>query len=160
MLLTYPGVTGEILASRLRARMERQRRVLYRDDPPSAWVLVDQLSLYREVGSAEVMAEQMQRLADIASLPHVRLQVMPAVAHPVNASELIIADDAAYVEHVAGGLVFTEQEAVGSLANLFSTIQVESFRASESVALIREVGDIWARHGASRVTATPTEDRA
>lgn len=160
MLLTYPGVTDEILAGRLRSRMERQRRVLMRDDPPSVWFLVDQLSLYREVGSADVMAAQMQRLADVAAMPNVNLQVMPAVAHPANASELIIADGAAYAEHVAGGLVFTEQETVSSLITLFNSIQVESFRASESLALIKEVGEIWATHGASPATATRTEDPA
>jgi hypothetical protein len=158
-LLTYPGVTDEILTSRLRARMERQKRVLMRDDPPAVWFIVDQLSLYREAGSPDVMAEQMQHLATVATMPNVKLQVLPAVVHPASAGELIVSDDAAYTEHNGGGLVFTEQETVATLANLFNTIQVESFRASESLALIKEVGEIWT-HGASPLTAVRTADRA
>src|SRR6266567_6313565 len=45
-------------------RMQRQRRVLSRDDPPRAWFVVDGLSLYRAVGSAQVMAAQMRHLIE------------------------------------------------------------------------------------------------
>jgi hypothetical protein len=34
--------------------MERQRRVLMRDDPPLAFFVVDEFALYRLVGSPEV----------------------------------------------------------------------------------------------------------
>lgn len=45
LLRTYPGVSDEVVAVRLANRMERQRRVLMRDNPPLSWFLVDQLSL-------------------------------------------------------------------------------------------------------------------
>jgi hypothetical protein len=159
LLETSPGVTGEIVAARLAARMARQRRVLMRDDPPSAWFLVDQLSLYRLVGSAEIMAAQMSHLAAVAARPNVTLQVLPAVAHPANASELIVTDSAAYAEHLAGGFVYTDEETVTRLARLFHTILSESYRASESAAMIEEVGQIWTA-GASPASQTPTADRA
>ncbi len=50
LLETAPAVTGEIVTARLAARMERQQHVLMREDPPLAWLLVDQLALYRLVG--------------------------------------------------------------------------------------------------------------
>ena len=40
LLRTYPGVSDEVVAARLASRMERQRRVLMRDDPPRTWFLV------------------------------------------------------------------------------------------------------------------------
>ncbi len=159
LLETSPAVTDEMVTARLAARMARQRRVLMRDDPPSAWFLVDQLSLYRLVGSAEVMAAQMGHLAAVAAMPNVTLQVLPAVAHPANASELIVTDTAAYAEHVAGGFVYAEEETVTRLARLFHTILSESYRASESAAMIEEVGQIWTA-GASPASQTPTADRA
>jgi Domain of unknown function (DUF5753) len=94
LLLTYPGVTDDQVTARLERRMERQRHVLARDDPPDTWFVVDQMALYRQVGSPEIMAAQMTRLAEIARLPHVKVQVLPAVAHPANASGFMIADDA------------------------------------------------------------------
>src|SRR6185437_11008364 len=134
LLQTAPAVTAEMVTARLAARMERQQRVLMRDDPPSAWFLVDQLSLYRLVGRTQIMAAQMSHLAAVAAMPNITLQVVPAVAHPANASELIVTDSAAYAEHVAGGYVFTEEETVTRLARLFHTLLSESYRASESAA--------------------------
>ena len=86
LLGTSLGATEEIIAARLAARMDRQRRLLARE--VQAWFIVDQLALYRLVGSPEVMAVQMRRLAEIAALPHATVQVLPAVAHPANASGL------------------------------------------------------------------------
>jgi hypothetical protein len=46
------------------------------------------------------MAAQVLRLRDVATMPKVTLQVLPPIAHNANASEFIIADDAAaYAEH-------------------------------------------------------------
>jgi len=130
-----------------------------RDDPPLAWLLVDQLALYRLVGSPEIMAAQMRHLLAVAGMPNVTLQVLPAVAHPANASELIVTDNAAYAEHVAGGYVFTEEETVTRLTRLFHTILSESYRASDSAAMIEEVGQKWTA-GVSPASQTPTADRA
>ena len=56
LLRTYPSVTADVVAVRLAARMERQRRLFSRD--LLAWFIVDELSLYRLVGSPEIMAAQ------------------------------------------------------------------------------------------------------
>jgi hypothetical protein len=100
----------------------------------------------------------MAHLADVASLPNVTLQILPAVAHPATQSGFMVADDAAYTEHVLGGLVFTEPETVTSLGRLFDTLRAESYRASESAAIIRRAGALWT--GESRATAEPTAETA
>jgi hypothetical protein len=158
-IAALPGVTTEVVAARLASRMERQRRVLYRkDDPPTIGFVVDHAALYRLVGSPEVMAAQMHHVASVASLAHVTLQVLPAIAHPATASELIIADNnAAYAEHLAAGGVYTEADTVAHLDRLFATIRAESYRASDSAAIIRKAEQTWI--GASPATAGLT-DRA
>ena len=51
LLGTYPGVSPDIVNARLAGRMERQRRVLLReDDPPSACYIIDHPALYRLSG--------------------------------------------------------------------------------------------------------------
>ena len=45
-------------------------------------------------------------------MPNVTLQVLPAVAHPANASEFIVTDDATYAEHVVSGYVFADDQTV------------------------------------------------
>jgi hypothetical protein len=156
LIAALPGVTGEMVTARLASRMERQRRVLMREDPPQVSCVVDHVALYRCIGSPEGMAGQMSRLAEVASLPNVTLQVLPGIAHPATASELIIADNnAAYVEHLAAGAVYTEGETVTRLEMIFATIRGESYRASESAAIIGKAGELWTA-GASPVTAGPT----
>ena len=152
LLETSVGATAEMIAARLAARMERQRRLFERE--AQAWFIVDQLSLYRLVGSPEVMADQMRRLAELAALPNVTVQVLPAVAHPANASGFIVTDDATLCEHVKGSFVYTDEQSVTSLARLFDTLRGECYRVSESLALLKEVGQIWT--GESQPTQTPT----
>ena len=159
LLKTLPGVSPDQLSARLGARMERQRRVLYRDPPPSIWLLVDEMALYRMVGSPETMTSQLAHLLELVTLPGVTVQVVPAAAHAVIASELIVIDGAAYAEHVAGGYVFTEPETVTSLGRMITGLQADCYRASESHELIRRVKAVW-ESGVNPLTAVLPADRA
>jgi hypothetical protein len=150
-----PHITQETATARLANRMQRQQRVMARDNPPTAWFIVDELSLYREVGSAESMAAQLRHLRDVAATPKVTVQVLPAIAHPVNASGFLMADDAVWIEHAAGGFVYTEEELVSGIALRFDSLRAESYRASESLALIERLEGIW-KAGASPLTRTAT----
>ena len=138
--------------------MERQRRVILRDSPPAACFVIDEMALYRLVGSPDIMAAQTRQLAAIAAMPDTTVQVLPAIAHPANASGFVIADDAAWCEHVAGGFVYTDQT-VRALLRLFDTLRSESYRASETAALLERMAQTWAT-GASPLTQTPTAETA
>ena len=155
-----PGTTPEAAAARLENRKERQRRVLGRDSPPKVTFVVDELALYRCIGSAEVMAGQVTRLREVAALPLTTLQVLPAVAHNANASGFIVADDAAaYAEHVAGGYVFTDEQTVTALAVRFDSLRGECMKVSESAALLERMAEQWAT-GVSPLTQTATAAHA
>jgi transcriptional regulator with XRE-family HTH domain len=143
LLATLPGATDETVAQRVATRMERQQRVLFRDEPPDALFLLDEVALYRVVGSADVMAGQMRHLLTVAALPNVTLQSVPLVAHAANASNLIIAGDAAYCEMLAGGYVFTDPQRVESLARRFDTLRSDSHRKTETVKVIEEMFESW-----------------
>jgi len=153
LLSTAPGVSDEIVGVRLASRMSRQRRILQRADPPRACWVIDHTALYRCVGSPEIMAGQMRHLAATAAVPAVTVQVLPAAAHPATQSGFMVADSAAYAEHVAGGYVFTDQETVTSLECLFDMLRGECYRVSESLAIFGRAGDLWT--GASQATAGP-----
>jgi hypothetical protein len=154
VLATSPGVSEEQLSQRLASRMERQQRVLFREEPPQALFLVDELSLYRCVGSVGVMAEQMGHLAGVAALPHVTLQLVPPVEHPATASGFIVAGDAAYTEHVVGGYAYTG-ERISPFLRLIDSLRGECRRVSESVGIIKEMKEIW-ETGASPPIPVPT----
>lgn len=148
------GVTPEIVATRLAARMERQRRLFNQEREVRAWLVIDQLALYRLVGTPQIMADQMRRLTEIAAMPNVTVQILPAVAHPANASGFIVTNDATLCEHVKGSFVYTDEQSVTSMEMLFDTLRGECYRVSDSLALLTEVGEIWT--GESQPTQTPT----
>jgi hypothetical protein len=114
-----------------------------------------ELSLYRQVGSPEVMAAQLGHLSAVAAMHTVTVQVLPAVAHCANASEFIVTDDAAYAEHVAGAYVFTDTETVSALAVRFDTLRGECYKVSESSALLERMARTWTA-GVSPLTQTVT----
>jgi transcriptional regulator with XRE-family HTH domain len=159
LISVQPAITQETVSARLVSRMERQERVLKRHDPPSAWFVIDELSLYRAVGSAEAMAVQLRRLLEVAAMPTITIQVLPAVAHPVNASGFLMADDAVWIEHAAGGFVYTEKEVVSGIALRFDSLRGECYRVSDSLALIESLEGIW-KAGVSPLTRTATAETA
>lgn len=150
---TVPGVPADLIAARVRARMDRQHRILDRQNPPSVWIGVDESALFRLVGSPEIMADALGHLLAVARRPRVTVQVMPTVAHGATGSEIIVTDSAAYCEHPAGSFTYTDEETVTALDTLIASIQAESRRASESAQMIERVRDIWAT-GESPLSAT------
>ena len=159
LISVQPDITQETVSARVAARAERQKRVMVRDSPPSARFVIDELSLYREVGSPEVMASQLRRLLEVAAMPRVTVQVLPAIAHPVNASGFLMADDAVWIEHAAGGFVYTDEETISALAVRFDALRGECYRVSESAALLERLEAIW-KAGASPLTRTATAGTA
>jgi transcriptional regulator with XRE-family HTH domain len=151
LIAAEPGITSATAGTRLGARLERQRRVLGGAERPRVTLLVDEVALWRRVGSAPVMAAQMSHLADMAAVPNVTVQVMPAIEHPAVASGYVLSDDAAWCEHLASGGVFTDPDIVSNIAARHDSLRSECYRASESLAMIAEAGKAWAR-GASPLT--------
>jgi hypothetical protein len=49
---------------------------------------------------------------ETAAKPHVTITVMPAIAHAANASGFVLADDAAWCEHMAAGGAYTNPQIV------------------------------------------------
>jgi len=125
-----------------------------RAGPPAARFVIDEMALYRRVGSPGIMAAEMRHLSAVAALPNVTIQVLPAVAHPANASGFIVADDSAWCEHVKSGFVYTG-ESVRPLLTLFDTLRGECYRVSESAALFERMNGIWT-HGVRAAFQTPT----
>jgi transcriptional regulator with XRE-family HTH domain len=156
MLAIHPGATSEVVEARLKSRMERQKRLL-RDDGPTVILLLDMAALYRAVGSAEVMAGQCARLAEVASMDAVTLQVVPPVTIPLATASVMIAGTASYTENALTGSVYTDAETVHRLCRLFDSVRAEAIPASQSLAIIRRAGEQWRpTRSAHRRTAAAT----
>jgi len=150
MLSIHPGATAEQIQARLDGRMARQRR-LFRAGGPPVTLLVDMASLYRGVGSAQVMAAQCARLADLAARPGMTVQVVPPVTIPLATASLMITEAAAYTENALSGSVYTDEETVRWLRRMFDSVRAQARPASETRAILKKAEESWT--GASRATA-------
>jgi hypothetical protein len=91
ILTVEPGVTDDEVSARLAARLERQA-ILTRDDPPTAWFMVDEAALRRRVGSPEAMAAQLAHLAGVARLPNITIQVVPSTGESPHSWPIVRAE--------------------------------------------------------------------
>ena len=72
-----PASSEDDLDALVTGRLERQG-VLDRDDPPDLRVVLDESVLHRLIGSAKIMHDQLEHLADMSCRPMVTVQVIPA----------------------------------------------------------------------------------
>lgn len=103
---------------RVELRLQRQQRITG-TDPLELWVVVGETALRRCVGGPAVLRRQLGHVLELATLPHVTVQVMPldAGAYPAQVGPFVIlryshhADpDVVYLETHVGG-VYLEKEA-------------------------------------------------
>jgi transcriptional regulator with XRE-family HTH domain len=71
-----PWADDDEVERQLAARATRQA-VLTMADPLQVWAVLDEAALRRTVGGAAVMGAQLRRLAELAALPNVTVQVLP-----------------------------------------------------------------------------------
>lgn len=74
-----PNGSEEEVARRVELRLRRQS-LLEREDAPTLWVVMEEAVLHREVGSPQVMREQIERLLDVSERPHISLDIVPFAA--------------------------------------------------------------------------------
>src|SRR5512142_663161 len=75
-LLGHRAAPAEEIDRRVSLRLKRQD-LLTSPGPPRVWAVIDEAALRRPVGGGRVMRGQLDRLIEVAQLPHVTVQVMP-----------------------------------------------------------------------------------
>ena len=158
-LRTFPGATAEQVTERLSARMGRQA-ILTREMPvaPMVWFLIDEAALRRRTGSPVIMADQLERLLDLAELPNVTIQVVPDVAHAECTGGFALAEaangSAAYIETALTGQVFEDPAVILELSGRFDALRTEALRGTESLCLIEEGAREWRQQATGVLPAT------
>lgn len=109
-------------------------------------VVMDESCLHHAVGGPDVMAAQLERLVEIASLPNWMLQVSPfgigarrSFNLPVNLLTLSDRSVVAYAESQAQGHVEREAGSVTPLLTAYHQLQAEALSQAESVAMINQL---------------------
>jgi len=139
----------EVLDSLVTARLDRQQ-ILSRSEPPNLWVVLDEIVLHRLIGSPEIMREQLAHMAELAQLPHVSVQIVPASAgaHAGLAGAFTIAtsqagQDVMYIEAVEGQTV--ERDASVRKAGIaFDHVRSAALsRSASREVILRTVDERW-----------------
>ncbi|MEW1723298.1 helix-turn-helix transcriptional regulator [Streptomyces sp. NPDC093109] len=142
------GLPAATVDALVEVRLARQA-VLRATTPLRLHAVLDEAVLRREVGGPEVMREQLQRLAELARLPHVCLQVLPfAVGGYVGlAGPFVIftfpniADlDLVVLDHLTNSLYLERKEDLEAYRTAFRTMRGHALSTADSLDLIARIG--------------------
>jgi len=134
------------------ARMSRQS-VLDREPPLRLWTIVDEAVLHRPVGGHDVMAAQLDHIAEIAgNIPTVTVQVIPydVGGHPGMSGSFAVlgfddpaASDLVYMESRAGGLVLESEKDLTRFKVIFEDLRALALPPEGSISFVRQrAGDM------------------
>jgi transcriptional regulator with XRE-family HTH domain len=159
MALSPPAETDR----RVDVRMTRQRLLRREPGPLRLWAVIHEAALRCQVGSAAIMRAQYARLAELAGLPNVVLQVLPntAGAHPGTAGTFSILEfpgphdpAVAYVETLTGNLFAETDAEVHRYTLAFSHLSAMALGPGESRAFIARLAAARRPSGAGNGPAT------
>ncbi|MFD3530757.1 Scr1 family TA system antitoxin-like transcriptional regulator [Streptomyces sp. NPDC058664] len=136
-----PGRLEELVA----ARMERQR-ILEREHPPVLCVVLDEAVLYREIGGAEVMRNQLAHLLGFLDHPWIQVQVLPFEVgqHPGLLGSFTLLrfeddPDILYTESYDSGHMTADSQAIRERSVGYARLQASALSREVSAALIERV---------------------
>ncbi|NLU70081.1 Scr1 family TA system antitoxin-like transcriptional regulator [Streptomyces sp. HNM0574] len=149
-----PEASAGDIEKRVQVRMRRQERVNDPRNPLRLWAVLDESALRREIGGRQVMIEQLERLNEVARMPHVTVQVMPFKmgAHPgVNGQYAILefpdASDSSvvYLEGVTSDLYLEKAHDVQSYSVMYEHLRAEALNPDQTREFIEDVAKEYAR---------------
>jgi hypothetical protein len=146
-LLGHKAVPGEEIDRRVSVRMKRQD-LLGRPGSPQLWSVMDEAVLRRPVGGRRVMRAQVERLIEVARLPHVAIQVVPfrrgghaAVGGSFAVLRFAEAEvpDAVYIEHLTSALYLEKRSDVEHYMEVMNVLSAQALSPAATERFLRQV---------------------
>lgn len=141
-VVDFLGVPDDVPAG-VAKRMRRQQ-VLY-DGEHRYDVVLGEQALYTNIGGAQVMGEQIDRILRDMELPSLALGIVPAAAPvdmlPVHAFHLH--GEEVHVELVSSGLEVTEPSEVGLYREAFRRLDDAALHGDDAKGLLRKARAFW-----------------
>ncbi|MER7171948.1 helix-turn-helix domain-containing protein [Streptomyces mesophilus] len=133
----------------VQVRLARQD-VLRGEPPLELSAVIDEAVLRRPVGGYGVMGRQLRRLAEVARLPHVSLQVLPFAAggHVGLTGPFLIfsfpniADlDVVVLDHLTSSLYLERKEDLKAYSEAFNSLQEQALSTEDSLEYLTGIGE-------------------
>jgi transcriptional regulator with XRE-family HTH domain len=125
------------------ARLDRQS-ILVSEESPTLHVVLDETVLYREIGGAQVMYDQLMHLVKSVS-ERLTVQVIRSPVNPSRSGAFAIGavegGEVAYVETAVRGIVTSSREDIGCLNELWESIRSHAMSQEESLEFIKKVAE-------------------
>jgi transcriptional regulator with XRE-family HTH domain len=145
----FQDFTPERIEELVEVRMKRQQ-LLSRQPPLQLHIIFDEAVLRREVGGPAVMAEQLNRLIEVAKSQQIMIQVIPysVGAHPAMESNFSIFEfdgsaDVVYVEGLAGWLYLDRPGELNRYHEVFERLRKKALSPRESIELIAKIAALY-----------------
>jgi hypothetical protein len=144
--LGHRAAPPEEIDRRVNLRLKRQD-LLTRPEPPQVWSVIDEAALRRPVGGRAVMRAQLNRLIEVAALPHVTIQVVPFCrgGHAAASGSFTIlrfADpellDVVYIEQLTSALYLDNRDDVDHYLEVMNNLSAEALTPDGTARFLSE----------------------
>jgi transcriptional regulator with XRE-family HTH domain len=150
VLSKKPHTTKDELENLLSARLARQE-ILTADAAPLVYAVTDETALHRQLGSADVMREQLLHLVEASQQVNITLQVIPltAGAHIGLQGGCVIAEAAdrsstVFQDNISDGQVSENEDILSQVTQRFEALRADALSQGASADLIRKIAEeLW-----------------
>ena len=150
ILKIRPETTAEDVKELVDGRMERQA-ILFREDPPPprVWAVLTEHVLTMDIGNPAVMLAQVEHIAELARMPRINIQVLPAGRlHSGWNGAFAIAETGVppaivYLENASEGQTVEDPDMAESMTLLFDALRMEALTGSASLRFFEEAIQRW-----------------
>ena len=145
--LGHRNVSPDEIDRWVAVRMKRQE-LLTAADPPRVWSIMDEAALRRPVGGVTVMRAQLRRLAEVAELPNVTLQVVPfqAGGHDAAGGSFTIlrfsepdVPDVVYIEQLTGAIYLEKPTATDNYLDIMNRLSATSLSPAQTIPFFEDI---------------------
>jgi transcriptional regulator with XRE-family HTH domain len=140
-----PKDSAEMIDRTVAARLDRQQ-ILTGERAPMLWYVIAEGVLRHLVGGAAVMAGQLDKLIELASMPGIVVQVLPFTASdhagvdgPIAVYDFADAPSVCYTECYGGGRIVEARDEVADLVMVLGMIRASALSPRDSVDLVRKI---------------------
>jgi hypothetical protein len=146
-MLGHTSAPADEIDRRVSLRLGRQD-ILTGLNPPQVWSVLDEGALRRPVGGSAVMRAQLKRLAEMARLRHVTIQVVPFSrgGHAAAGGSFTVlrfsqpeVPDVVYIEQLTSALYLDKHEDVDHYMEVVNHLSTEGLTPAQSVKFISEI---------------------
>jgi transcriptional regulator with XRE-family HTH domain len=146
-LLGHKTAPAEEIDRRVSLRIKRQD-ILASPEPPQVWSVMDESVLRRPVGGRAVMRAQLDRLAEMARLPQVTIQVIPfgGGGHAAAGGSFALLrfaepelPDIVYIEQLTSALYLDDRQDIDHYREVMNDLSTEALTPDRTTQFIAEI---------------------